>query len=37
MGDVPVLAHGDKKLSQSAVILNYLAKRLLEKLCQARG
>ncbi len=26
MGEVPVLAHGDKKLSQSAVILNYLAK-----------
>jgi glutathione S-transferase len=28
MGEVPVLVHGDKKLSQSAVILNYLAKRL---------
>jgi glutathione S-transferase len=27
MGEVPVLAHGDKKLSQSAVILNYLAER----------
>jgi glutathione S-transferase len=27
MGEAPVLAHGDKKLSQSGVILNYLAKR----------
>jgi glutathione S-transferase len=27
MGEVPVLAHGDKKLSQSGVILTYLAKR----------
>jgi glutathione S-transferase len=27
MGEVPVLAHGAKKLTQSAVILNYLAKR----------
>ncbi len=27
MGEVPVLVHGDKKLSQSGVILNYLAKR----------
>jgi glutathione S-transferase len=27
MGEAPVLTHGDKKLSQSGVILNYLAKR----------
>jgi glutathione S-transferase len=27
MGEVPVLVHGDKKLSQSAVILTYLAER----------
>jgi glutathione S-transferase len=27
MGEVPVLVHGTKKLSQSGVILNYLAKR----------
>src|ERR671938_516544 len=27
MGEVPVLAHGDKKLSQSAVILTYLSRR----------
>ena len=27
MGEVPVLAHGNKKLSQSAVILTYLAER----------
>jgi glutathione S-transferase len=27
MGEVPVLVHGDKKLTQSAVILNYLANR----------
>ena len=27
MGEVPVLVHGAKKLSQSAVILNYLAER----------
>lgn len=27
MGEVPVLVHGDKKLSQSGVILSYLAKR----------
>ena len=27
MGEAPVLVHGDKKLSQSGVILNYLAKR----------
>jgi len=27
MGEVPVLAHGTKKLSQSAVILTYLAER----------
>jgi len=27
MGEAPVLAHGDKKLSQSGVILSYLAKR----------
>jgi glutathione S-transferase len=27
MGEAPVLAHGDKKLSQSGVILTYLAKR----------
>jgi glutathione S-transferase len=27
MGEAPVLAHGEKKLSQSGVILNYLAKR----------
>lgn len=27
MGEVPVLVHGKKKLSQSGVILNYLAKR----------
>jgi glutathione S-transferase len=27
MGEVPVLVHGDKKLSQSGVILTYLAKR----------
>src|SRR6185312_11448630 len=27
MGEAPVLAHGSKKLSQSGVILNYLAKR----------
>jgi glutathione S-transferase len=27
MGEVPVLVHGEKKLSQSGVILNYLAKR----------
>jgi glutathione S-transferase len=27
MGEAPVLAHGGKKLSQSGVILNYLAKR----------
>ena len=27
MGEVPVLVHGAKKLSQSAVILTYLAKR----------
>jgi glutathione S-transferase len=27
MGEAPVLAHGDKKVSQSGVILNYLAKR----------
>ena len=27
MGEVPVLAHGDKKLSQSGVILTYLAER----------
>ena len=27
MGEAPVLAHGDRKLSQSGVILNYLAKR----------
>jgi glutathione S-transferase len=27
MGEVPVLVHGDRKLSQSGVILNYLAKR----------
>ena len=26
MGEVPVLVHGDKKLTQSAVILTYLAK-----------
>ena len=27
MGEVPVLAHGDKKLSQSGVILKYLSER----------
>jgi len=27
MGEVPVLAHGDRKLSQSAVCLTYLAER----------
>lgn len=27
MGEVPVLVHGDKKLSQSGVILTYLAER----------
>jgi glutathione S-transferase len=27
MGEAPVLVHGDKKLSQSAVILTYLARR----------
>jgi glutathione S-transferase len=27
MGEVPVLVHGDKKLTQSAVILTYLARR----------
>ncbi len=27
MGEAPVLAHGEKKLSQSGVILTYLAKR----------
>ena len=27
MGEVPVLAHGAKKLSQSGVILTYLAER----------
>lgn len=27
MGEVPVLIHGEKKLSQSGVILNYLARR----------
>jgi glutathione S-transferase len=27
MGEAPVLVHGDKKLSQSGVILNYLARR----------
>jgi glutathione S-transferase len=27
MGEAPVLAHGEKKLSQSGVILNYLARR----------
>src|SRR6476659_1907460 len=27
MGEVPVLVHGDKKLSQSGVCLTYLAKR----------
>jgi glutathione S-transferase len=27
MGEVPVLVHGSKKLSQSGVILNYLARR----------
>jgi glutathione S-transferase len=27
MGEVPVLVHGDKKLTQSGVILNYLAER----------
>src|SRR2546423_10437144 len=27
MGEVPVLAHGKKKLSQSGVILTYLAER----------
>jgi glutathione S-transferase len=27
MGEVPVLVHGDKKLSQSGVILEYLARR----------
>jgi glutathione S-transferase len=27
MGEVPVLVHGEKKLSQSGVILTYLAKR----------
>ena len=27
MGEAPVLAHGNKKLTQSGVILNYLAKR----------
>jgi glutathione S-transferase len=27
MGEAPVLAHGEKNLSQSGVILNYLAKR----------
>jgi glutathione S-transferase len=27
MGEVPVLVHGDKKLTQSGVILNYLAAR----------
>jgi glutathione S-transferase len=27
MGEVPVLLHGDKRLSQSGVILSYLAKR----------
>jgi glutathione S-transferase len=27
MGEAPVLAHGPRKLSQSGVILNYLAKR----------
>jgi glutathione S-transferase len=27
MGELPVLAHGDKKLSQSGVILTYLAER----------
>jgi glutathione S-transferase len=27
MGEIPVLVHGDKKLSQSGVILSYLAKR----------
>ena len=27
MGEAPVLAHGDKKLSQSGVILTYLARR----------
>ena len=27
MGEVPVLVHGDKKLSQSVLCLTYLAKR----------
>ena len=27
MGEVPVLVHGDKKLTQSGVILTYLAER----------
>src|SRR5437660_1387111 len=27
MGEAPVLAHGDKKLTQSGVILTYLARR----------
>src|SRR5262245_54851108 len=27
MGEVPVLEHGDRKLSQSGVILTYLAER----------
>ena len=27
MGEIPVLVHGDKKLTQSGVILNYLADR----------
>ena len=27
MGEVPVLVHGDKKLTQSGVILSYLSER----------
>ena len=37
MGEAPVLVDGDKKLSQSAVIINYLAKKSGRFLPQSEG
>ena len=37
MGEAPVLAHGDRKLSQSGVILTYLARRSRQVSAAGRG
>ena len=37
MGEAPVLVHGDKKLTQSGVILTYLARRSGQYLPQGEG